>query len=172
MRIFLSMSYNELAEKNLSLALKEFGRKFFAVAHYRIISVAVDTQVLELMSGTKWEKQTLVRTSVNSGFVYITQFENNPGNFVRFHHIFSHWPRLQRNFFQSYFANNGMICNHASSNWAMISGEQYLYKVCTPMGHRGYPSTALSFIRDGDPNSFQHRDYTNFDLTYVSLLFL
>jgi hypothetical protein len=45
-------------------------------------SIAVDTQVLEITSGTKWEKMALIRTSVNRGYVYITQFENNPGNFV------------------------------------------------------------------------------------------
>jgi hypothetical protein len=44
----------------------------------------VDTQVVEIGSGTKrWEKQTLVRSTINSGYTYITQFENNPGNFVR-----------------------------------------------------------------------------------------
>ncbi len=53
----------------------------------------------------------------------------------------------------------------------LINGEQYLYKVCTPMGHRGYPSTALAFVRDGDPATFQGRDYDNQELTFVSSVF-
>ena len=48
----------------------------------------MDVQVKELTERGKWEKQTLIRTTVNSGNIFITQFENNPGNF-------------------SYFANNG-----------------------------------------------------------------
>uniref|UniRef100_A0A914RK90 Fasciclin-1 n=1 Tax=Parascaris equorum TaxID=6256 RepID=A0A914RK90_PAREQ len=82
--------------------------------------------VYEIGEGKKWEKQTLIRSTINSGYIYITQFENNPGNF-------------------SYFANNGMLCNHASNQWGMISGEQYLYKICTPIGHRPYPGTAIIF---------------------------
>lgn len=46
--------------------------------------VLVDTQVFEIGAGKKWDKQTLVRSTVNSGYVYITQFESNPGNFVIF----------------------------------------------------------------------------------------
>ena len=41
-------------------------------------------QVPEIGNGRKWEKQTLIRSPVNSGYCYITQFENNPGNFVSF----------------------------------------------------------------------------------------
>ena len=44
--------------------------------------ISVDTQVVEVSEGRKWEKQTLIRSTINSGYVYITQFENNPGNFV------------------------------------------------------------------------------------------
>lgn len=44
----------------------------------------VDTQVVEISEGKKWEKQTLIRSTINSGYTYITQFENNPGNFVSF----------------------------------------------------------------------------------------
>lgn len=68
---------------------------------------------------------------------------------------------------QSYFANNGMLCNHVSNQWGMISGEQYLYKICTPIGHRPYPGTALSFIRDSDRTLFIERQYDNSDLTSV-----
>ncbi|GMT28844.1 hypothetical protein PFISCL1PPCAC_20141 [Pristionchus fissidentatus] len=109
------------------------------------LSHFVDTQVVELGLGKKWEKQTLVRSTLNSGYVYITQFENNPGNF-------------------SYFANAGRVCNHESNQWGMISGEQYLYKICTPIGHRPYPGTALSFIRDREDYIFVDRQYNNRDL--------
>uniref|UniRef100_A0A183D765 Astacin domain-containing protein n=1 Tax=Gongylonema pulchrum TaxID=637853 RepID=A0A183D765_9BILA len=88
----------------------------------------------------------LIRSTVSSGYMYITQFINNPGNY-------------------SYFANNGMLCNHASNEWGIISGEQYLYKICTPIGHRPYPGTALSFIRDNDKMAFFDRPYDNRDLT-------
>ncbi|KAI1717966.1 fasciclin domain-containing protein [Ditylenchus destructor] len=110
------------------------------------LSHIIDTQVVEVSQGRKWEKQTLIRSTINSGYVYITQFENNPGNF-------------------SYFVNAGTICNHVSNQWGVITGEQYLYKTCTPMGHRPYPGTALSFIRDDDNTIFVDRQYDNRDLT-------
>ncbi|VDN51771.1 unnamed protein product [Dracunculus medinensis] len=110
------------------------------------LSHIVDTQIYEIGQGKKWDKQTLIRSTINSGFIYITQFENSPGNY-------------------SYFANNGMLCNHASNQWAIISGEQFLYKICTPIGHRPYPSTALSFIRDTDRSNFFERRYNNYELT-------
>ncbi|VDO20446.1 hypothetical protein V3C99_003209 [Haemonchus contortus] len=110
------------------------------------LSHIVDTQVVEISQGKRWEKQTLIRSTINSGYMYITQFENNPGNF-------------------SYFANAGMLCNHASNQWGMISGEQYLYKICTPIGHRPYPGTTLSFIRDSDQTLFVDRQYNNNDLS-------
>lgn len=112
------------------------------------LSHIVDTQVLEIGEGKKWKKQTLIRSTINSGYMYITQFENGPGNF-------------------SYFANNGMICNHVSNNWGIITGEQYLYKICTPIGHRPYPGTALSFVRDVDHAIFHERQYDNTELTEV-----
>uniref|UniRef100_A0A914PKS4 Uncharacterized protein n=1 Tax=Panagrolaimus davidi TaxID=227884 RepID=A0A914PKS4_9BILA len=65
----------------------------------------------------------------------------------------------------SYFVNAGRICNHESNQWGIISGEQYLYKTCTPMGHRPYPGTALAFIRDDDNVIFTDRQYDNHDLT-------
>ncbi|VDM75348.1 unnamed protein product [Strongylus vulgaris] len=110
------------------------------------LSHIVDTQVVEISQGKRWEKQTLIRSTINSGYIYITQFENNPGNF-------------------SYFANAGMLCNHATNQWGMISGEQYLYKICTPIGHRPYPGTALSYIRDSDQTLFVDRQYDNSELT-------
>ncbi|CAD5206802.1 unnamed protein product [Bursaphelenchus okinawaensis] len=110
------------------------------------LSHIIDTQVVEVSEGKRWEKQTLIRSTINSGYVYITQFENNPGNF-------------------SYFANSGRLCNHESNQWGIISGEQYLYKTCTPMGHRPYMGTALSFIRDDDNTIFVDRQYDNRDLT-------
>ena len=58
-----------------------------------------------------------------------------------------------------------MLCNHASNQWGMISGEQYLYKICTPIGHRPYPGTALSLVRDTDRQLFVERRYDNRDLT-------
>uniref|UniRef100_A0A0N5BW28 Fasciclin-1 n=1 Tax=Strongyloides papillosus TaxID=174720 RepID=A0A0N5BW28_STREA len=111
-----------------------------------VLSHFVDNQVIEISEGKKWDKQTLVRSTINSGYIYITQFENNPGNF-------------------SYFANAGRICNHEAGQWGIISGEQYLYKVCTPMGERPYPGTALSFVRDVDDTLFNDREYNNRDLT-------
>ncbi|KAI6182891.1 hypothetical protein M3Y97_00429300 [Aphelenchoides bicaudatus] len=110
------------------------------------LSHIVDTQVVEISQGTRWDKQTLIRSTINSGYVYFTQFENNPGNF-------------------SYYANAGRICNHESNQWGIISGEQYLYKTCTPMGHRPYPGTCLAFIRDDDNTLFVDRQYDNRDLT-------
>uniref|UniRef100_A0A9J2PJU8 FAS1 domain-containing protein n=2 Tax=Ascaris TaxID=6251 RepID=A0A9J2PJU8_ASCLU len=117
-----------------------------AIDQKETLSHIVDSQVYEIGEGKRWEKQTLIRSTINSGYMYITQFENNPGNF-------------------SYFANNGMLCNHVSNQWGMISGEQYLYKICTPIGHRPYPGTALSFIRDSDRTLFIERQYDNSDLT-------
>ncbi|CAK5054575.1 unnamed protein product [Meloidogyne enterolobii] len=78
-----------------------------AMDQKEVLSHIVDTQVPELSSGRRWEKQTLIRSTINSGYVYITQFENPgpPGNF-------------------SYFANAGTICNHVSNQWGIISGEQ------------------------------------------------
>ncbi|CAI5439251.1 unnamed protein product [Caenorhabditis angaria] len=112
------------------------------------LSHIVDSQVVELTQNKLWEKQTLIRSTINSGYVYVTQFENNPGNF-------------------SYFANAGMLCNHASNQWGIISGEQYLFKICTPMGHRPYPGTALSFIREHDNTVFEERQYNNRDLSQI-----
>ncbi|CAJ0961491.1 unnamed protein product, partial [Mesorhabditis belari] len=117
-----------------------------ALSQREVLSHMVDTQVIEIGQGKKWEKQTLIRSTINSGYIYITQFENNPGNF-------------------SYYANAGMICNHVSNQWGIISGEQYLYKICTPIGHRPYPGTALSFIRDTDKTVFMDRQYNNNELT-------
>uniref|UniRef100_A0AC34F412 FAS1 domain-containing protein n=1 Tax=Panagrolaimus sp. ES5 TaxID=591445 RepID=A0AC34F412_9BILA len=117
-----------------------------ALTQKETLSHIVDTQVVEISEGKKWEKQTLIRSTINSGYTYITQFENNPGNF-------------------SYFVNSGRICNHESNQWGIISGEQYLYKTCTPMGHRPYPGTALAFIRDDDNVIFTDRQYDNHDLT-------
>uniref|UniRef100_A0A0N5ADG7 Fasciclin-1 n=1 Tax=Syphacia muris TaxID=451379 RepID=A0A0N5ADG7_9BILA len=119
-----------------------------ALSQKEVLGHIVDTQVIELSTNKKWEKQTLVRNTINNGYIYITQFENNPGNF-------------------SYFANNGMVCNHASNQWGIISGEQYLYKVCTPIGHRPYPSTALGLIRDDETDQFVDRQYDNKELTEV-----
>uniref|UniRef100_A0A1I7RY89 Fasciclin-1 n=1 Tax=Bursaphelenchus xylophilus TaxID=6326 RepID=A0A1I7RY89_BURXY len=110
------------------------------------LSHIIDTQVVEISEGKRWEKQTLIRSTINSGYVYITQFENNPGNF-------------------SYFVNAGRLCNHEANQWGIISGEQYLYKICTPMGHRPYMGTALSFIRDDDNTIFVDRQYDNRDIT-------
>ncbi|KAH7728775.1 fasciclin domain protein [Aphelenchoides avenae] len=101
------------------------------------LSHIVDTQVVEISEGRRWEKQTLIRSTINSGYVYITQFENNPGNF-------------------SYFANAAMLCNHVSNQW----GNHH-----TPMGHRPYPGTTLAFIRDDDNTIFVDRQYDNRDLT-------
>ncbi|KAK0426866.1 hypothetical protein QR680_009942 [Steinernema hermaphroditum] len=112
------------------------------------LSHICDTQIYEIGQGKRWEKQTLIRSTINSGYLYITQFENNPGNF-------------------SYFANAGRMCNHASNQWGVISGEQYLYKICTPMGHRPYPGTALSLLREDDKQVFEERHYDNRDLTEV-----
>uniref|UniRef100_A0A1I8AJB4 FAS1 domain-containing protein n=1 Tax=Steinernema glaseri TaxID=37863 RepID=A0A1I8AJB4_9BILA len=112
------------------------------------LSHICDTQIFEIGQGKRWEKQTLIRSTINSGYMYITQFESNPGNY-------------------SYFANAGRICNHASNQWGMISGEQYLYKTCTPMGHRPYPGSALSLLRDSDKQTFEERHYDNRDLTEV-----
>ncbi|KAF7639119.1 hypothetical protein Mgra_00001353 [Meloidogyne graminicola] len=119
-----------------------------AMDQKEVLSHIVDTQVNELNSGRRWEKQTLIRSTINSGYIYITQFENPgpPGNF-------------------SYFANAGTICNHVSNQWGIITGEQYLYKVCTPMGHRPYPGTALGFVRDDENAIFVDRHYDNRDLT-------
>lgn len=117
-----------------------------AMTQKQALGHIVDTQVRNIAENKKWEKQTLVRQSVNGGYIYITQFENNPGNF-------------------SYFANNGLVCNHASSMWSVISGEQYMFKVCTPMGHRGYPSTALGFVRDETQGMFVDREYNNEQLS-------
>lgn len=50
------------------------------------LSHICDTQVVEISEGKRWEKQTLIRSTINSGYMYIVQFENNPGNFVRFHY--------------------------------------------------------------------------------------
>ncbi|EJW72309.1 hypothetical protein WUBG_16785, partial [Wuchereria bancrofti] len=58
-----------------------------------------------------------------------------------------------------------MLCNHATNEWAIINGQQYLFKICTPIGHRPYPGTTLSFIRDADKMSFFDRPYNNRDLT-------
>lgn len=44
--------------------------------------VLVDAQVVEISEGKRWEKQTLIRATINSGYIYISEFENNPGNFV------------------------------------------------------------------------------------------
>ncbi|MFH4976126.1 hypothetical protein AB6A40_002835 [Gnathostoma spinigerum] len=117
-----------------------------AIDQKETLSHIADTQVSEISKGERWPHQLLIRSTVNSGYIYITQFENNPRNF-------------------SYFANNGMLCNHASNQWAFVSGEQYLYKICTPFGHRPYPGTALSFIRDEDRHIFIERRYTNHMLT-------
>jgi hypothetical protein len=43
---------------------------------------SVDAQVIEIGENKKWTKQTLIRSSIINSYVYITQFENNPGNFV------------------------------------------------------------------------------------------
>uniref|UniRef100_A0A914I833 FAS1 domain-containing protein n=1 Tax=Globodera rostochiensis TaxID=31243 RepID=A0A914I833_GLORO len=117
-----------------------------AMDQKEVLSHIVDTQIVEISSGRRWEKQTLIRSTINSGYTYVTQFENGPGNF-------------------SYFANAGTICNHVTNQWGIISGEQYLYKTCTPMGHRPYPGTALSFVRDDDNAIFVDRHYDNRDLT-------
>ncbi|KAL3108416.1 hypothetical protein niasHT_015338 [Heterodera trifolii] len=117
-----------------------------AMDQKEVLSHIVDTQVVEISSGRKWEKQTLIRSTINSGYIYVTQFENGPANF-------------------SYFANAGAICNHVTNQWGIISGEQYLYKTCTPMGHRPYPGTALSFVRDDENAFFVDRHYDNRDLT-------
>ncbi|CAG9538217.1 unnamed protein product [Cercopithifilaria johnstoni] len=117
-----------------------------ALSQKEVLAHIVDTQVYELGENRKWDKQTLIRSTVSSGYMYITQFVNNPGNY-------------------SYFANNGMLCNHASNEWGIISGQQYLFKICTPIGHRPYPGTALSFIRDKEKMSFFDRPYNNHDLS-------
>ncbi|KAL3090962.1 hypothetical protein niasHS_007337 [Heterodera schachtii] len=117
-----------------------------AMDQKEVLSHIVDTQVVEISSGRKWEKQTLIRSTINSGYIYVTQFENGPANF-------------------SYFANAGAICNHVTNQWGIITGEQYLYKTCTPMGHRPYPGTALSFVRDDENAFFVDRHYDNRDLT-------
>ena len=64
------------------LEISSFFAKFFPIS--------VDTQVVEIGQGKKWEKQTLIRTTINSGYMYITQFENNPGNFVSLSSPISH----------------------------------------------------------------------------------
>uniref|UniRef100_A0A1I8BRP1 Fasciclin-1 n=1 Tax=Meloidogyne hapla TaxID=6305 RepID=A0A1I8BRP1_MELHA len=83
-----------------------------AMDQKEVLSHIVDTQVSELSSGRRWEKQTLIRSTINSGYVYITQFENPgpPGNFL-------------------YFANAGTICNHVSNQWGIISGEHELRNI-------------------------------------------
>ncbi|OZC07064.1 hypothetical protein X798_05924 [Onchocerca flexuosa] len=117
-----------------------------ALSQKEVLGHIVDTQIYELSENRKWDKQTLIRNTVSSGYMYITQFVNNPGNY-------------------SYFANNGMLCNHATNEWGIISGQQYLFKLCTPIGHRPYPGTTLSFIRDEDKKTFFDRPYNNYDLT-------
>ncbi|KAI6178177.1 hypothetical protein M3Y98_00472500 [Aphelenchoides besseyi] len=117
-----------------------------AMTQAETLAHCVDIQIPELSEGKKWPKQTLIRSTINSGYIYLSQFESNPGNF-------------------SYFANAGRVCNHETNQWGIISGEQYLYKTCTPMGHRPYPGTALSFIRDDDNTIFVDREYDNRDLT-------
>uniref|UniRef100_A0A8R1IA93 Tyrosine-protein kinase n=1 Tax=Caenorhabditis japonica TaxID=281687 RepID=A0A8R1IA93_CAEJA len=84
------------------------------------LSHIVDSQVVDLTMNKLWDKQTLIRSTINSGYTYITQFENNPGNFI-----------------------------------------------CTPMGHRPYPGTALSFIREHDVTVFEERQYSNRDLSQI-----
>lgn len=49
---------------------------------FQTIIFLVDTQVYELVENRKWDKQTLIRSTVSSGYMYITQFVNNPGNYV------------------------------------------------------------------------------------------
>jgi hypothetical protein len=41
-------------------------------------------------------------------------------------------------------------------------------QICTPMGHRGFPGPALSFIRMSNEKFFVDRLYNNEDLTYVT----
>lgn len=47
-----------------------------------LLCFSVDVQVPEISSGKKWETPLLVRNSVKSGRVFITQFEHNANNFV------------------------------------------------------------------------------------------
>ncbi|KAM3721786.1 Fasciclin-1 [Dirofilaria immitis] len=117
-----------------------------ALSQKEILGHIVDTQIYELSENRKWDKQMLIRSTVSSGYMYITQFVNSPENY-------------------SYFANNGMLCNHMTNEWAIISSQQYLFKICTPIGHRPYPGTTLSFIRDEDKMSFFDQSYNNYDLT-------
>ncbi|VDK82185.1 unnamed protein product [Litomosoides sigmodontis] len=117
-----------------------------ALSQKEVLAHIVDTQIYEISENRKWDQQTLIRSTVNSGYMYITQFVNNPENY-------------------SYFANNGMLCNHATSEWSVINGQQYLFKICTPIGHRPYPGTALSFVRDREKMSFFERSCNNRDLS-------
>ncbi|KAK0426877.1 hypothetical protein QR680_009945 [Steinernema hermaphroditum] len=100
-----------------------------------ILNHFVNSQVPDIALGKRWPNQTLVRTSVQNGYVFITQFENNPGNY-------------------SYFANAGRICNHESGYSGMTSGQQYLYKICSPMGNQPYLGTALSLVNDAKGEAF------------------
>jgi hypothetical protein len=72
-----------------------------------------DVRIPEIGFGQKWPESNgsmIIRSTVGSGRVYVVQKENNPGNF-------------------SYFANNGRLCNHVSSSWQIVSGNQYMYKI-------------------------------------------
>ncbi|TKR62084.1 hypothetical protein L596_026091 [Steinernema carpocapsae] len=107
----------------------------FRQTQTEVLSHIANSQIPDLMTGKKWPKQTLVRTTVQNGYLFISQFENNPGNY-------------------SYFANAGRICNHESGQWGFISGQQYLYEICSPIGNKPYIGTALSMINDAKGEQF------------------
>uniref|UniRef100_A0A5S6QA86 FAS1 domain-containing protein n=1 Tax=Trichuris muris TaxID=70415 RepID=A0A5S6QA86_TRIMR len=87
-------------------------------------------------------------TTVRNGRMYLASFENNPGNY-------------------SFFANNGRVCNHVTSNWAIVSQNQYLYKVCSPIGEEMYPGTAFDLVKVKEPEYFVGKRYSNTELTYL-----
>ncbi|GMT06825.1 hypothetical protein PENTCL1PPCAC_28999, partial [Pristionchus entomophagus] len=63
----------------------------------------------------------------------------------------------------SYFANSGTICNHLSNDWKITWRHQRFYKICTPMGGRSFPGTALSFINHRRNDTIIDRANNNSD---------
>ncbi|KFD57936.1 hypothetical protein M514_01169 [Trichuris suis] len=108
----------------------------------------VDRQLPQLLKGPHVEKKTEYLTTVKNGRMYLAMFENNPGNF-------------------SFFANNGRVCNHVTNSWAIVSQNQYLYKICSPIGEESYPGTAFDLVKVKEPEYFIGKRYTNTELTYL-----
>uniref|UniRef100_A0A915KZ96 FAS1 domain-containing protein n=1 Tax=Romanomermis culicivorax TaxID=13658 RepID=A0A915KZ96_ROMCU len=67
----------------------------------------------------------------------------------------------------SYFANNGRICNHLSNNWAVLSENSYLFKLCSSFGNEPFRGTAFDLMRIDQAGYFQGKRYSNSDLTMM-----